>query len=231
VRAKQVVLATGAMERPLVFANNDRPGVMLASAVSAYVNRYGVRPGTRSWSSPTKTVPTGPRFVLRRPASKWQPLSTRARRRAASCPERVRKAGIEVIDHAVVIDVRGTSRVAGVDVMSLDATGTAVTGPVTAFACDLLAISGGWSPIVHLHAQSGGKPRYDDAKAASSRDPRCSRNAPPEPPTAIFRLGDCLATVTRPAPRRPAAPALLRRSLRSRRPSPTSSRLRSSPCG
>ena len=48
VRAKQVVLATGAQERPLVFANNDRPGVMLASAVSAFVNRYGVQPGTRA---------------------------------------------------------------------------------------------------------------------------------------------------------------------------------------
>ena len=48
VRAKQVVLATGAIERPLVFGNNDRPGVMLASAVSAYVNRYGVSVGSRA---------------------------------------------------------------------------------------------------------------------------------------------------------------------------------------
>src|SRR6185369_10620719 len=48
VRAREVVLATGAIERPLVFANNDRPGVMLASAVSAFMNRYGVQPGTRA---------------------------------------------------------------------------------------------------------------------------------------------------------------------------------------
>src|SRR5690606_37657712 len=48
IRAKQVVLATGAIERPLVFAENDRPGVMLADAVRTYVNRYGVRPGNRA---------------------------------------------------------------------------------------------------------------------------------------------------------------------------------------
>ena len=50
LRAKRVVLATGAIERPLVFSNNDRPGVMTASAVSTYVNRYAVAPGTRSIS-------------------------------------------------------------------------------------------------------------------------------------------------------------------------------------
>ena len=48
VRAKQVILATGAIERSLVFPDNDRPGVMLASAAQAYVNRYAVRPGTRA---------------------------------------------------------------------------------------------------------------------------------------------------------------------------------------
>ncbi|NIV20130.1 MAG: hypothetical protein GWN54_05745, partial [Gammaproteobacteria bacterium] len=47
IRARQVVLAQGAFERPLVFANNDRPGIMLASAVSTYIRRYAVRPGHR----------------------------------------------------------------------------------------------------------------------------------------------------------------------------------------
>src|SRR3546814_6742341 len=48
VRAKQVVLATGAIERPLVFAGNDRPGILLAGAVRSYVNRFGVLPGSRA---------------------------------------------------------------------------------------------------------------------------------------------------------------------------------------
>ena len=48
VRANRVILAAGAIERPLVFCNNDRPGVMLASAVSTYIKRYAVRPGTRA---------------------------------------------------------------------------------------------------------------------------------------------------------------------------------------
>ena len=48
IRAKQVVLATGALERPLVFANNDRPGIMLASVLRTYLHRYGVVAGKRT---------------------------------------------------------------------------------------------------------------------------------------------------------------------------------------
>ena len=58
IRARQVVLATGAHERPLVFDNNDRPGIMLASAVRTYLNRYAVPPAARPWSSPPTTAPT-----------------------------------------------------------------------------------------------------------------------------------------------------------------------------
>jgi sarcosine oxidase subunit alpha len=165
VRAKQVLLATGAIERPLVFGNNDRPGVMLASAVSTFVNRYGVRPGSRAvvFTNNDSAYRTALRLatagiavtavVDARPAPRGE------------LPERVRKAGIEVIGNAVVVDTRGRTRVTAVDVMALDAKGLAVAGPVKTIACDLVAVSGGWSPVVHLHAQSGGRPQFDAAKA------------------------------------------------------------------
>ena len=101
------------MERPLVFANNDRPGVMLASAVSAYVNRYGVQPGTRA------VVFTNNDSAYR---TALRPRDRRHRRRGGrrrapgaarrACPSACARRGIEVIDHAVVVDVRGTWRVA-----------------------------------------------------------------------------------------------------------------------
>ncbi len=68
IRAKQVVLATGAIERPLVFADNDRPGIMLAGAVRTYLNRYGVLPAAASRWSPTTTAPMPPRSISRPPA-------------------------------------------------------------------------------------------------------------------------------------------------------------------
>jgi NADPH-dependent 2,4-dienoyl-CoA reductase/sulfur reductase-like enzyme len=79
VRAKRVVLATGAHERPLVYGNNDVPGNMLAGAVSTYVRRYGVAPG-RSWCCrPTTTTPTAPRWTGTTPACKWWPTPATTR--------------------------------------------------------------------------------------------------------------------------------------------------------
>src|SRR4029078_470273 len=74
-------------------------------------------------------------------------------------------AGIEIIDHAVVVDTRGTQRVRAVQVAALTAAGERVTRPARTIACGVVVLSGGWSPVVHLHAQSGGRPRYDRLRA------------------------------------------------------------------
>jgi sarcosine oxidase subunit alpha len=165
VRAKEVVLATGAQERPPVFGNNDRPGVMLASAVSAYVNRYGVRPGRRAviftnndsaYRTALDLVAVGgavAAVIDARPA----PLG--------ALTERVRNAGIAVIPNSVVVDVHGTTHVRSVRVHEQNAAGDGVVGRATTLTCDLLAVSGGWSPAVHLHAQSGARPIFDEARA------------------------------------------------------------------
>jgi len=193
VRTREVVLATGAIERPLVFANNDRPGVMLASAVSAFMNRYGVQPGTRAvvftnndsaYRTALRLVSAGievAAIVDARPDPHGQ------------LPDRARKAGIEVIGGFVVVDVRGTWRVSAVDVMALDAHRKSVTGEVRTLACDLLAMSGGWSPVVHLHAQSGGKPRYDAARACFVPGASVQAEHSVGAANGSFMLGDCVA--------------------------------------
>jgi sarcosine oxidase subunit alpha len=165
VRAKRVVLATGAIERPMIFPNNDRPGVMLASAVSAYLNRYGVRIALRAvvftnndgayrTALDLAAAGIGVAAVVdarHAPRGEWVTLA--------------RKSGIKVIVNAVIVDVKGSKRMTSVEVMALDSQRSGVTGPVTAIPCDLLAVSGGWSPVVHLHAQSGGRARFDDNNA------------------------------------------------------------------
>ncbi|MEU1475357.1 sarcosine oxidase subunit alpha family protein [Streptomyces sp. NPDC005760] len=164
IRARQVVLATGAHERPLVFAGNDRPGVMLAGAVRTYLNRYAVAPGSRAVVSTTNDsaydtvaelcaagIPVAV-VVDARPE-----LSDRAEVTAAT--------GVRVLTGSTVVDTSGDRRLTGVTVRALDAEGQ-LTGKPESFDCDLLAVSGGWSPVVHLHSQRQGTLRWDSGLVA-----------------------------------------------------------------
>ncbi|MEP6657347.1 MAG: 2Fe-2S iron-sulfur cluster-binding protein, partial [Betaproteobacteria bacterium] len=193
VRAKQVVLATGAIERPLVFANNDRPGIMLASAVSAYLNRYGVRMGSRAVVFTNNDGAYRSALDL---AEAGIPVAAvvdvRGEPRGALA-ERARNAGIKVIANAVVVDADGGKRVRAVRVMALDAQGRGAVGPATVIPCDLLAVSGGWSPVVHLHAQSGGRARYDDNKACFVPGVSVQAERSVGACNGSFALGECLA--------------------------------------
>ncbi len=165
VRAREVVLATGAIERPLVFAGNDRPGVMLAGAARCYANQFAVRAGSRAvvfannddaYRAAVELAGAGvavAAIVDARP-NVGGPLEALARAK-----------DIEVITGHAVVAVRGGRRVRGVAVAAIDGHGIA-HGPQRSIACDLLAVSGGWSPSVHLHSQSGGKLAYDETLAA-----------------------------------------------------------------
>ena len=193
VRAKQVVLATGAIERPLVFANNDRPGIMLASAVSTYLNRYGVRIGSRAVVFANNDGAYATALDL---AAAGIAVAAVVDARRAPCGEwveRVRAAGIEVIANAVVVDVEGRKRVSGVEVMALDGGSRGVAGPATVIPCDLLAMSGGWSPVVHLHAQSGGKARFDESKACFVPGVSVQEERSAGACNGSFALRECLA--------------------------------------
>ena len=159
VRAKEVVLATGAIERPLVFGDNDRPGVMLASAVSAYLNRWAVRPGSQAVVFTNNDGAYRTALDLHQakvPVAAVVDLRPAAR---GALPERARAAGIRVIEGSAVAAVLGHKRVKAVEVMRV--AGEALVSQPERIACDLVAMSGGWNPAVHLLAQSGGKPRWD----------------------------------------------------------------------
>ncbi|MBI3899324.1 MAG: sarcosine oxidase subunit alpha family protein [Gammaproteobacteria bacterium] len=163
VRAKQVILATGAIERPLVFGNNDRPGIMLASAVSTYLNRYGVHLGVNAVVFTNNDSAYQTALDLAAAGITVAAIVDPRSQPQGELAQQARTAGIKIIDNSVVVDVDGCKRVSGVKVMTL--AGNGVTGSAQTISCDLVAISGGWSPAVHLHAQSGGKARFDEAKA------------------------------------------------------------------
>jgi sarcosine oxidase subunit alpha len=164
IRAQQVIVATGAHERPLVFANNDRPGVMLASAVRSYLNRYGVAVGTRVVVATTNDSAYA---MLPELAAVGIEIATvaDARPTLSAAARTAQAAGIEVVPTATVVDTTGDPRVSSALISVIDESGTPVGSP-TEVACDLVAVSGGWSPVVHLHSQRQGRLRWDDSLVA-----------------------------------------------------------------
>ena len=165
VRAKEVVLATGAIERPLVFANNDRPGVMLASAARTYANRYAVRAGTRAVVFTNND--TGHSAALDLKANGVD-VATIVDIRASStgdAPQQAALAGIEQRFGSAIKRVRGGHKVTAVEIASIDDDGNAGAAAAT-IDCDLVCMAGGWSPAVHLHSQAKGRLAYDESLAA-----------------------------------------------------------------
>lgn len=193
VRAQQVVLATGALERPLVFANNDRPGVMLASAAQRYANEFAVRAGNRAvvftnndsaYDAAHDLMAAGidvAAIIDARPA----------------IPDAVRKrvAGTEVLaGHAIVtvaVGRRGATR--GVTVKAIHPQTGAPTGWPRDFACDLVAMSGGWNPTIHLFSQSKGKIKYDAGIAAFTPDQSVQQERSVGAANGTFDMAACIA--------------------------------------
>ncbi|MGB7304478.1 MAG: sarcosine oxidase subunit alpha family protein [Burkholderiaceae bacterium] len=160
IRSRQVVLATGAHERPLVFANNDLPGVMLAGAVATYVRRYGVRPGNKAVVFTNNDLAYDCAIALREAGVDVQVIDARAEV-SGGLSARARGMGVMVATGFVVTEASGWRSVRQVTIQPVDNAGRLVRSAHTV-DCDLLAISGGYSPVVHLFSQSGGRVQWND---------------------------------------------------------------------
>ena len=165
IRAHQVVLATGAAERPLVFANNDRPGTLLASAVSTYINRYAVKPGKRAVIFTNNDSAYQTALDCKAAGIEVAAVVDARAQAASEIVHTVRSAGIEIIHGSVVTDTTGGKHLRSVQVMTLSDDAKSVSGAARTLNCDLLAVSGGWSPVVHLSSQSGAKAIWNDEQA------------------------------------------------------------------
>ncbi len=162
VRAHRVISATGAIERPLVFGNNDRPGVMLAGAVRHYLAAHGVAAG-RSAVVVTNNDSAYRTALAYHRAGLGVPAVVDVRRDGGGAlVEATRAAGIPVYAGHAPVTVRGRHGVRKVTVAPLSADRQRFTGEATDLPCDLVAVSGGWSPTIHLHAQAGGRPVFDE---------------------------------------------------------------------
>jgi sarcosine oxidase subunit alpha len=157
VRAKRVVIATGAIERHMVFANNDRPGVMLASAARTYLNHHGVAVGRQVAVYTANDSAYGAAIDLKRAGVGVGPIVDLRDNPSGSVVEEARKAGIEILHGRAVTSVGGKLRVANMTVEPKAGGGKRVV-PI-----DALLVSAGWTPSVHLFSQSRGKVAFEPA--------------------------------------------------------------------
>lgn len=167
IRAAQIITATGAIERPLSFAGNDIPGVMLASAVRDYAVNFGVSIGDR-----TVVVTNNDNAYLTAITLKKAGLDVPVILDARVLPEdrglvaEAKALGIRVIMGHAISSVKGGKRVTSVEICSQAGEGAVLEE----IACDVVAMSGGWSPVVHLWSHCGGKLRWDTGLACFSPD-------------------------------------------------------------
>ncbi len=160
LRARSIVLATGAIERPLVFSNNDRPGVMLAQAARSYLNRHAVMCGQNVIVAATNDGAWSAALDLARAGARVTIVDSRGQAGQA-LGRQAAEAGVEVLMGMAVIEIHGHRQVRAAELAPV---GNRSAKP-TIRECDLVCMSGGWSPVVHLASHGGVKPRYDAMRA------------------------------------------------------------------
>jgi sarcosine oxidase, subunit alpha len=160
VRAKEVVLATGALERPLVFPDNDRPGIMLADAARQYALRYGVRPGSRAVIATAHDEAYRAALDLAAAGVEIAAIVDPRRELSGALPRQASAAGLRILPATTICATAGRRRVCSVDIAPCAVDGT--VGRRSRIACDLVLMCGGFTPSIHLFSQSRGKPLFHE---------------------------------------------------------------------
>ncbi len=191
VRATQVVLATGAHERPLVFPGNDRPGIMLAESLRVFANRYAVVPGQRAVIVTSGASAYTVAADLEAAGVKVTIVDVRSYNDCAVEAAALRGAGCEVLAGHTVVGSLGRNRVSGLIVAPVDASGS--VGAHRTLPCDCVGLSGGWTPAVHLFSQSRGKLAFDADLDAFIPDDSVQEERSAGAARGTFQLSGCLA--------------------------------------
>ena len=191
VRARQVVLAAGAHERPPVFTENDRPGIMTASAMRTYLNRFGVLAGRRVAVFTNNGSAYAAALDAHAAGAKVSIVDTRAEPAGQSF-DAARKAGIPVHAGYGIAGTRGRLRITGCEIAPLGAGGQLADSGCIRIDCDALGVSAGWSPAVHLWSQARGNVVWDKATACFRPDFCQQRVVSAGSCNGTFDLAGCL---------------------------------------
>ncbi len=160
IRAKKVIIATGAIERPLIFNNNDRPGILLSSAVKKYIDYFGVIVGKNSVVFTNNDSGYETAISLSKKDVNVNCIIDIRKRFTSELIKKVENLGIKIYWEHSVVDTDGYKRLSNISIMKLSDDASSITGNRININCDCLAMSGGWTPTVHLFSQSGGKLKF-----------------------------------------------------------------------
>ncbi|MEA3196395.1 MAG: sarcosine oxidase, subunit alpha [Gammaproteobacteria bacterium] len=174
IRARSVIAAAGALERPMLFPNNDRPGVMLAGAADKYAHAFGVACGQRVVIAANSDSAYGVAASLR--AAGMNVVALVDRRPQADIGTDA--LHVRTLVSAGIVKVGGTQAVRNCTVISTDTDGARPER----LDCDLILSAGGHAPAVHLHSQAGGKLRWVDESAMF---------VPDGPAPGVWSVGAC----------------------------------------
>ena len=159
IRAKQVIISTGSIERPLVFANNDRPGIMLASSAKEYLKIYGVLAGKKPIIFTNNDTAYETAIEYKNQGITPIIIDTRNDSDAGIVNE-AKKLGIQIKFSHGIANTSGYKKVKSVTVGELNNNKDGYKN-LEEIACDSVFVSGNWTPTVHLASQSGNKLKYD----------------------------------------------------------------------
>ncbi|MGI8779982.1 MAG: FAD-dependent oxidoreductase [Solirubrobacteraceae bacterium] len=163
IRAARHVAATGTLEQPLVFPDNDLPGVMLSDGARRMIALYGVKPGNTAVVATTGDRGLHAALALHAAGVRVMAVADLRRDAGGELAEKVEASGIELLRGATVVRGLGRQAVTGAVLAPIDAQGYALEGRERTFPCDLIAVSGGAIPSTSLLLQGGAKARYDEA--------------------------------------------------------------------
>jgi len=164
VRTKKVILATGSIERPMVFDCNDRPGIMLSSAVRKYINYYGVKCGNNVVIFTNNDDAYETAISLHNRGVKIQAIVDIREQSNGTLPKKCNELGIKILWKNTIVYTEGYKKINEVHVMKLSNDNSSIIGNKLKINCDLLCVSGGYTPAVHLFTQSGGKLTFNEEK-------------------------------------------------------------------
>ena len=194
VRAKEVVLATGAIERPLVFPENDRPGIMLAGAARTYLNRYGAIAGKRAVVTTATDAAYSAALDLHQAGVEIAAICDLRPEPTGDEVAAALEARIPVWPSTSICGTHGRLRIRAAEIGAIEASGR-VRGREK-LDCDLLLMSGGWTPSVHLFSQSRGHLRFDAERGAFVPDVSAQKERSVGACRGTYDLAQCLAEGT-----------------------------------
>jgi len=160
IRAKKVITATGSLERPMIFDNNDRPGILLSSAIKRYIDFFGVACGEKNILFTNNDSAYETAISLIQKGINVEAIIDNREKVDSKLVYEVEKNNVKIFKGYTITNTFGYKRINRISLMQLSKDGQKVVGSKIDLSCDCLGMSGGWTPAVHLFTQSGGKLKF-----------------------------------------------------------------------